>query len=73
MAMEIVEEVAERERVDPEDLTPPLHDSIDAEALDALFTDSVSGARRDGIHLSFTYCGYRIEVAEGREIEIVDE
>lgn len=73
VTVKIVEEVAERKGVDPVELTPPLHAAIDSEALESLFSDSISGANREGIRVTFTYCGYNILVDEEGEVEIRDE
>lgn len=70
VAIRIVEEVAERERVEPVDLTPPLHEAIDPDCLETLFVDPVSGGKREGIHVTFTYCGYEITVEDDGEIAI---
>lgn len=70
VTVRIVEEVAEREGVDPVELTPPLHDAIDPDALGSLFSDMISGEQRESVHVTFTYCGYSIAVAEDGELEI---
>lgn len=54
----VVSAVAEREGVDPRDLTEPLADVVDTDALDVLFADpehAPSGC-------AFDYAGYRVEV-----------
>ena len=65
MATRIVTEVAEHEGVDPVDLCPPLHDAIDPEQLDRLFTST------DGyLQLEFYYNGYRISAENSGAIDI---
>ena len=59
----VVLAVAAREGVDPTDLSPPLNDVVDPDALDAIFaeTDARGGS------LSFTYHGYSVEIhSDGR-------
>lgn len=62
----IVERVADRENVDPLDL-PPLHDTVDPDALSALFASPGKGPE----NVTFTYNGYRVTV-EGPEQVLVD-
>ena len=73
VTMRIVEEVAEREGLEPLDLTPPLHDVIDTDALESLLSDPVSGERREGVQITFSYRGYAITVAADGEIEVRSE
>lgn len=61
LTVTVVEQIANRENVDPLEL-PPLHDAIDPEALDALFDKPDSAV--DGI--AFHYHGYEV-VVEGPE------
>ena len=57
----IVTAVAEAEGLAPTDLTPPLHDAVDPEALDRLFGSD--GPRSEsGTRVSFTYNGYDVRV-----------
>ena len=57
----IVTAVAEAEGLAPTELTPPLHDAVDPEALDRLFgSDRVESER--GTRVSFTYYGYDVRV-----------
>jgi hypothetical protein len=55
----VVERVAAREGVDPVEVTPPLSDVVDPEALDRL-----SGAD-SGALVVFSYCGYVVTIDEG--------
>lgn len=52
----VVRAVADAEGVSPTDVTPPLYESVNPEALDDLF-DSRSGG-----HITFRYCGYEVNV-----------
>jgi hypothetical protein len=60
----VVMAVAAREGVDPTELSPPLNDVVDPDALDALF----AGSDDESIgSLTFDYRGYSVEVrSDGR-------
>lgn len=65
LAAEIVDAVAEREAVGPLEI-PPLYESIDAEALAALFD-----APGDGIdHVTFTYYEYEVTVRGPGDVRV---
>lgn len=72
ISLEIVEKVAERNGVEPQDLTPPLHSAIDTEALNKLFESTKSGPREGAV--TFEYNGYTVKVvATGSvDVEIMD-
>lgn len=53
---------------DPVDLDP-IHESIDPDALDALFTAEFSSVNR----LTFQYCGYEITVGTDDVVEVVSK
>lgn len=57
----VIEAVAEREGVEPVDLTVPLYEAIDPDALDTLLQESsmTSGASP---RIEFTYDGYDVIV-----------
>ncbi|QLG50079.1 HalOD1 output domain-containing protein [Natrinema halophilum] len=69
VSVKVVDEVADREGVDPGNLQPPLHKVIDTEALDALFQSTSSTARTDGT-VEFQYKGYQVRVKSSEEVEI---
>lgn len=64
--MRVVEVVAAEKGVDPTDL-PPLHDVVDADALDALFDPGRIDAGRAGrgYELRFPYAGLEVRVRDG--------
>jgi hypothetical protein len=64
----VVEAIAEVADVDPTRTVIPLADSIDPDALDALFTSSAGDAQ-----LSFSVCGLEVIVWSDGKIRIVDE
>lgn len=65
LTLAIVGEVADREGVDPLDLEPPLHEVVDPDALEALFSDSIDGTAREDVAVEFDYCGHRVLVDGG--------
>lgn len=71
LTLTIVGEVADREGVDPLDLEPPLHEIVDPDALEALFSDSIDGTTREDVAVEFDYCGYRVLV-DGGDVRVED-
>ena len=67
-SLTVVETIAEREGVPAEELQPPLHDAVDADALDAL----VGSASRERLTIEFTYCGYTVRVTGDGEVSVLD-
>lgn len=65
---EVVRAVAARRGVDPTELEPPLHRTVDTEALDELFSSTKRGPRRGTV--TFTYCGQRVTVRSDDTVEI---
>ncbi|MFP8953683.1 HalOD1 output domain-containing protein [Natrialbaceae archaeon A-arb3/5] len=58
----VLERIAEAGGVDPAELDPPLHDVVDATALDRLFEPTKrDGAARRGT-VTFRYRGYDVTV-----------
>jgi len=66
-SVRVVRSVAEREGVDPAELSPPLYEAIDPEALDSVFRPS--GA---SVTVRFEYNGYVVDV-EGPDAVSVRE
>lgn len=56
----IVSGVAALEGADPMEL-PPLFEVVDPDALEAVFSTTVSGTRRSGT-VAFTYAGHQVTV-----------
>jgi hypothetical protein len=65
LPVNIVEEIADREDVDPVELSPPLHETVDPDALRSLATDATSDGIREDIHIEFIHHGYRVSVTDG--------
>lgn len=58
---QVVEAIAEQEGVSPIELTPPLFQVIDPDALDALGQDNVD-SRSSNVVIEFSYLGYDVRV-----------
>lgn len=68
---QIISEVANRTNADPMDL-PPLYESIDPDALEALFAPTKSGGIRFG-RVEFPYAGYDVTVEfDGQPVVTVE-
>ncbi|WP_408957618.1 HalOD1 output domain-containing protein [Natrinema sp. 74] len=68
-SMRVVRAVAAEEGIDPAELRPPLHDIVDADALDELFpstADSSNAARA----VEFAYRGKRVCIDSAGTVEI---
>ncbi|MFC4437667.1 MULTISPECIES: HalOD1 output domain-containing protein [Natrialbaceae] len=63
----IAERIAEREGLTPINLQPPLYESVDTDALEALLDSS-----NDAISVSFTYRGYTVHVDGTGSVRISD-
>ena len=61
----VVAAVADRDGVSPLDISPPLFDSIDPDALDRLY-----GEGRSGVTTAFEFAGYRVTVRAGGHVEL---
>lgn len=68
----ILTKIAEREGDPPAELTPPLYDVIEPDALETLFRKPIYGESRDTVSLEFTYLDYRVVVRGPDDIEIHD-
>ena len=68
VSVAVVTAIATKRGVEPTEL-PPLYESIDPDALDALFAPTRSGGPRRG-RLEFTYDGHEVAVDCGSDLEI---
>ncbi|MCU4971408.1 hypothetical protein OB955_01460 [Halobacteria archaeon AArc-m2/3/4] len=71
-SLTVIDRVAELEGEDPVDLTPPLYDAIDPEALDSLFQSSRFERAETVETVQFTYLGYDVRVQSGGEVIVAD-
>ena len=69
----VVAAVAEREGTDPTELTQPLDEVIDPEALNHLFADRTSGGQRPGGRVIFWYYGYTVTVDDDGTVSLESE
>ncbi|WP_149797305.1 HalOD1 output domain-containing protein [Halorubrum xinjiangense] len=66
---EVVTRVAEVEDVDPVEVTPPLNEVIDPEALNQIFASTPTGDRMEG-QVTFPYNGYEITVSGDGSVSV---
>jgi len=71
ISIQIVEAIAETAGADPLEL-PPLYETIDPEAIDALVADSEAGQSTSPDMIKFAYAGYVITVDSNQTVEVVD-
>ncbi|QLG48016.1 HalOD1 output domain-containing protein [Natrinema halophilum] len=69
-SLTVVERIADLEETNPAELTPPLYAAIDPDALDTLVQSSATKPRQTVNRISFTYCGYDVDVRSDGEIDI---
>lgn len=68
LTVQLVQAVADAADVDPVDLSPPLYDAVDPEALEALFAPTEGGPTRRG-RIEFSYAEYRVTVSVAGDSE----
>lgn len=66
----IVTAVASITETDPTEITPPLNEAIDPDALDRLFADRPGNRPRDGGYLVFGLGGCRVAIYSDGEVTI---
>ncbi|MCU4925213.1 hypothetical protein OB905_04325 [Halobacteria archaeon AArc-dxtr1] len=70
----VVEAVADAEGISADELEPPeyeaLHDVIDPDALNALFSPRGQTADRDGGTVIFNYCNYEVIVESDGSVRL---
>jgi len=65
----VIQRIAEAEDVSPEELSPPLFEVIDPDALDQLFGNTMTAGRMEG-QVIFTYNGYEVTVSGDGHVAI---
>ncbi|SIR63192.1 hypothetical protein SAMN05421858_3016 [Haladaptatus litoreus] len=65
----IAETIANHKGVDPADLEP-LYETIDPDALDALFAHRTDGTARTTGQITFVHAGYEITVTSDRTVTV---
>ncbi|WP_076610938.1 HalOD1 output domain-containing protein [Natronorubrum thiooxidans] len=68
LSLKIVEKIAKREGVQPEELKPPIHSAIDTDALDSLYQSSDSD--RGPSKVEFRYKGYTVIVDRAGDVDV---
>lgn len=58
----VIDEIAEREGVDPVEVTPCLYEVIEPDALDTLVASFLRGPFETDGRVAFSYCGYDVTV-----------
>lgn len=58
----VIREVAAREGVDPTELSTPLYDVVDPDALDSLVRSTQNRGEGAGLQIRFRYCDYVVRV-----------
>lgn len=69
VAIEVVEKVAEAEGIDPVELTSPLYEVIDPDALNNIFAATPTADRVDG-QVTFPYHGYEVTVRSDGSVSV---
>jgi len=64
---QVVKTVAQKEGVSPTQLSPPLFNAIDPEALDAVFQAS---SNTDSVVIEFPYLEYQVRVETGPTVSV---
>ncbi|SDK03642.1 HalOD1 output domain-containing protein [Natronorubrum texcoconense] len=65
----VVEAVAQKEGVSPTELSPPLFNVVDPEALDALVQDDAN-SNTSQVVVEFTYLNYVVQIRSGPTMSI---
>ncbi len=68
LALTIAETVAAREGVDSTELHPPLHETIDTDALESLIESATRGRARASV--TFAYHGYTVRVDSSGDVRV---
>ena len=72
VSVAVVRAVAAREDVQPVQLTPPLHDAVDTDALDALFRSIDPGDAESNVRVEFPYRGHTVLVEGPGQVVVTD-
>ncbi|MFC6766851.1 HalOD1 output domain-containing protein [Natrinema soli] len=68
LSLKIVDKVAEREGVQPEELNPPIHYVINTDALDSLY--DARDSERNPTTIEFVYKGYTVTVDSTGDVDL---
>lgn len=67
LSTRVAERVAEREGIDPVELTPPLYEVLDVEQVARLV-----GTSNADVSVQFTYLGYQVTIEGPGELEVTE-
>lgn len=67
----VVETVAALKDTEPTELDQPLHEAIDPDALDSLFSPKRDSTARRGGEIQFMYCGCSVIVTPNGDVDAV--
>lgn len=70
VSMNIVQAIADHKGIDPMELSPPLYEAIDTDALERVVTSIKNGPPTE-LRITFTYDGYDVRIA-GSEIDRIE-
>lgn len=73
LSQAVVGAVAAREGVDPADVTEPLYNVINTDALNMLFTPRHETDHHQQGRVSFPYAGYDVTVYSDGRVELTDQ
>jgi hypothetical protein len=68
-SVRVVEAVARREGIDTTEVTPPLFETVDTDALDALLS-ATPDRSPEHVEVSFRYRGYHVTVERDDGVEV---
>ncbi|MFC6768002.1 HalOD1 output domain-containing protein [Natrinema soli] len=68
LSLKIVEKIAEREEIEPEELHPPIHVAINTDALDSLY--QASDSEKNPSKVEFVYRGYTVTIDSTGDVNI---
>lgn len=58
----VVRTVADTKEVSPTELSRPLYEAVDPDALDRLVGPPTNGSESSDVSVAFDYCGFRVHV-----------
>jgi len=71
VSLRTIQKIADRERIDPSELKPPLYSVIDPDALDSLFRSTAHSNTMNGT-VEFQYLGYTVCIDSSGDVQITE-
>lgn len=72
LSSRLVAAIADHNEVDPTELSPPLYESIDLEALDLLFDSTQGGRSRSEGRVTFVHDGLEITIDTEGSVDVTE-